>query len=343
MKFKGLFMVLVAGLICVSFIGCGKKESTRAKGARIEEPRQGDVSKEKTKYGAKFWSRPLTIETIRAAIASGADVNARLGGEQWGYTPLMKVVIYNSDPEIISELVKRGANINARGPNLETALLLAFQHNSNPDVIERLLQEKADIRAKSVFGGAETYAVKNKNLEIVKWYMKSKDRMPMAVVLHQALLNNASSETVSFLLGIKDNDYVYASFDKLLEVAFENNCDTTNLLKIVELAKNLRSDFSFDLSTAARYSSNPDLISALIASGANPHYFSRKYGMTPLMVAAKYNSNPEVIDQLIKAGVSIQAVDEQGNCAAVYARDNPNIRGSDVFWILCDKSNYTIR
>ncbi|TFG58602.1 MAG: ankyrin repeat domain-containing protein [Spirochaetales bacterium] len=46
---------------------------------------------------------------VRTAIKAGLDVNADLGD---GYTSLMIAAAYNTNPEVITILLKAGANVN---------------------------------------------------------------------------------------------------------------------------------------------------------------------------------------------------------------------------------------
>ncbi|GHS99151.1 hypothetical protein AGMMS50276_22240 [Synergistales bacterium] len=50
-----------------------------------------------------------TLNEVRAAIKNGADVNAK---DEHGATALMLAALYNSNPEVISLLLERGANAN---------------------------------------------------------------------------------------------------------------------------------------------------------------------------------------------------------------------------------------
>lgn len=53
---------------------------------------------------------------------------------------------------------------------------------------------------------------------------------------------------------------------------------------------------------------------------------------TPLMFANSYNSNPDVITILVKNGADIKAKDKDGKTALDYAKENPKIYKTDVYW-----------
>ncbi|MCL2147622.1 MAG: hypothetical protein FWH52_07425 [Synergistaceae bacterium] len=83
---------------------------------------------------------------------------------------------------------------------------------------------------------------------------------------------------------------------------------------------------------AAWLNSDVGVISALLASGANP---SVTYGgMTPLIMAASDNPNPEVIIALLKSGADPKAQDSSGNKAIDYAEGNRAVRGSNAYSML---------
>jgi ankyrin repeat protein len=56
-----------------------------------------------------FW-KTATVEDVNSAVASGADVNAR---DEYGQTALMTAARFNPSPEIVNQLVKLGADVNA--------------------------------------------------------------------------------------------------------------------------------------------------------------------------------------------------------------------------------------
>ncbi len=88
----------------------------------------------------------------------------------------------------------------------------------------------------------------------------------------------------------------------------------------------------------AAASGNSDLavIEALIKAKADVNARDKKYELTPLMLAARFNSNPAVIEALIKAKADVNARDISGKTAFDYAEDNPEIKGTPVYWKLND-------
>lgn len=70
-----------------------------------------------------------------------------------GTTPLHLAAGYHKDPdvsiEIVTTLVKLGAQVDARDKDGYTPLHLAAGHNENPEVITTLLELGADPRART--------------------------------------------------------------------------------------------------------------------------------------------------------------------------------------------------
>ena len=73
---------------------------------------------------------------------------------------------YNENPEVISLLLKAGADINVKTPDGVTVLMSASDHNPNPGVIITLLKAGADAKAKNSAGKtAFDYAQDNADLK----------------------------------------------------------------------------------------------------------------------------------------------------------------------------------
>jgi ankyrin repeat protein len=89
-------------------------------------------------------------QDVQAAIDKGADLKGR--EEDRGRTPLMAAAAWNPNPEVITTLLKAGADIKARDENGAT-VLMAATYNTNPEAITMtLLKAGADINAQNKVG-----------------------------------------------------------------------------------------------------------------------------------------------------------------------------------------------
>lgn len=102
------------------------------------------------------------IDIIVALLDAGADINARNKNDQ---TPL-HYASQASNPEVITLLVDRGANVNMQDSKGNTPLINAVRgENAKPEVVSFLLDKGADVNIKDESGKrAVDYARTNRKL-----------------------------------------------------------------------------------------------------------------------------------------------------------------------------------
>lgn len=89
-------------------------------------------------------SRDVNIKLMKELIRHGANVNAR---EDKGWTPLMCASCHiNGNIEIVKILIEAGANVNARDGEGWTPLMIA-SHFGQIEIIRVLLESGADINS----------------------------------------------------------------------------------------------------------------------------------------------------------------------------------------------------
>ena len=104
-----------------------------------------------------------TPQQVQTAIDQGEDVNAQ---EKFlGWTALMYAARFNKNPEVITTLLKAGADVNAKDTDGWTPLMWAAWKNQDLRVITTLLKAGADGKAESNEGKtAFDYAQDNESL-----------------------------------------------------------------------------------------------------------------------------------------------------------------------------------
>ena len=90
-----------------------------------------------------------TPERIQKLIDAGADVNAR--GEDYK-TPLMIAAYMNDNHKVIQTLLDAGTNVHSIDAKGDTALHIASLTNKNPAVVETILSAHANIDARDKKG-----------------------------------------------------------------------------------------------------------------------------------------------------------------------------------------------
>ena len=114
--------------------------------------------------GVLMWAAMAASEPkiLAALMERGAQINESDG--VFMGTPLTGAAGYSSNPEIIDELIRLGADIDQKVNNNEDALMVAAQYNTNPGIVERLVYHGADVSNKNLQGKtALDLAVKNNN------------------------------------------------------------------------------------------------------------------------------------------------------------------------------------
>jgi len=100
------------------------------------------------------------FETAKILLAKGADVESR---DDSGDTPL--ILAAQRNPQLLRDLLDKGANANGKNNNLETALIHAYGRES----VVTLLDHRAELEAKDKRGmTALTHAALGRNHEKVK-------------------------------------------------------------------------------------------------------------------------------------------------------------------------------
>ncbi len=120
----------------------------------------GDTAIEYAVYGERGWGYRFgkstmtfsasggIMDSIKALIAAGADVNAK---DKQGVTALMSAA-FIGDPDIVKALIAARADINAQDIQGETPLMKAATLYGNVDCVKAIIAAGADLNAKDNTG-----------------------------------------------------------------------------------------------------------------------------------------------------------------------------------------------
>ena len=237
-------------------------------------------------------------EVIKNLIASGAKVDSRSNS---GVTPLHVAAVSNGNPAIVEILLQAGAELDAKDEAGRTPLHYAAWQSDNPIVIEALLKAAVDVNA----------------IEATGW-----------TPLHMAARNNSNPIILETLiqagakLDARDNE----NQTPLHEAAWGNGNEVVidTLLKAGSDVNAREKDDWTPLHFSAAFNNNPAAIDTLVNAGADVNAHEND-GWTPLHLAAQNNDNPEMIQKLLGLGAELESLNSQKQTPLLVAvRSNEN-------------------
>lgn len=107
-------------------------------------PHAGQIS-------ALTWAvRSRNVELIEMLIEAGADVNPRAA--DGSLTPLMFAVMPGGEARVVNLLLSKGADVNGANPDNGYTVLMGAAEEAGPEVVSALVKAGADLHAKNKFG-----------------------------------------------------------------------------------------------------------------------------------------------------------------------------------------------
>ncbi|XP_075224285.1 uncharacterized protein LOC142326061 [Lycorma delicatula] len=155
-----------------------------------------------------------TKDMLSLLIKYGANVNAKSYND---ITPLMHSIIFNSNHlEIIRLYLNNGADVNSKDENGRTPLMYAFWYHSNIEVVSELIKRGANIQDTDIGGnGMLHYACSAESVQIL-----------VDVGLH---INNKNNIGQTPLMKAVDDFKELEVINALLRNGADPNCTDTDL------------------------------------------------------------------------------------------------------------------
>ena len=206
------FTIAAASLIAatVSMGGCetgpkSEPETIAKVGVPVPKPDPA-----RTEYSTLFdlcKSGEATPERVQEFLDLGADVNAT-DSDRYGWPPLVAAARFSKNPEVVTLLIKAGADVNTKSEDGVTALYMAAFGNENPEVFTVLIKAGADVNAKGRDDMTPLLvaAVSNVNPEVITLliragaYVNAKTDEGGLTPLHFAATFNENPEILTLLI-----------------------------------------------------------------------------------------------------------------------------------------------
>ena len=314
---------------------------------------------------AAGWNKKPAV--VSFLIKAGANLNAK---DEFGLTPLHWATAFSKNPTVVTALLDAGANPlmgNLAGEipwdyvNTNTALKGAKLHKqlaqiscstwnkktffevaSAADISRCLKTNKPNARDEKGWTPLHWAAMESKISTVVTTLLEAGAKVNARTedgwtALHVAAAFSKTPKIVKTLLaaGTKLNALDEKRRTPLhVAAAFSKTPTVVTILLKAGVKVNARDAGGWtSLHWAALQSTNPSVVTTLIQAGSNPNA-QNKFKMTPLHLAALKNKSPAIVTALMDAGANPTEKDNKGKTPWDYAKQNPALKGTDVYWRL---------
>ena len=231
-------------------------------------------------------------KTVKILLEKGADVSIRSAN---GWTPLIHAVQRlhnNNNPElsieIINDLLARGANLEAKTKDGETALFLSVI-NGDTIIAKYLMDKGADVNVR----------LPNGESPLIRASQYNGGRNPiMKALIDKGADVNARTDTK-----------LSAGYTTLIFAAWKGNTEIVTVLleKGADVNAKTRDGETALIYAAGQGKGFPDIVRALLAKGAAVNSVAQgNYNKTALTAAAQ-NGNTEIVKMLLDQGANVHA------------------------------------
>jgi ankyrin repeat protein len=258
-------------------------------------------------------------EIVQLLLAKGADPNIQEDGGLKA-TALMQAASSNN-VSITSNLINRGANVDATDVNGDTAINWAT-FNGNVDVMKLLVQNGVDLEIKSKHGMPVDVAFRLWHADSVAEVFKeagfgdrlAKEEMKLILAIEnediQSIKRILSKGTSPNMVDELGSPLLHLASEKgnqkVVELLFAEGADLNKLNRVGQSA----------LAIAARFG-HLYLVQYFLDKGAAPNLAGEEYKLTPLMGAA-VNGDVQIGKKLISGGANLNAMDVVNEASALH-------------------------
>jgi len=259
-----------------------------------------------------------TLEVLQLLIAAKADVNQSLPA----YYPPLRAA--SERPEVLRVLLEAGADVDGRGSDGETALMMAASAGARESV-ELLLDAKADVNAMDfehqtpLKRALETGDIDMLRLLVAAGAQVELGYSAQSSPLKYCLTCSSPDEVRVLLQGKADVQKLTSRYDTnpLENAVTQNKVDVLKLLVNAGLDLSHTTKLAATLLSSAAARGHADMLRLLLDAKAfvdavDPYNTCK----TPLMTATMTRFGSDVLDVLLAAGAKIEAcVSENGETA----------------------------
>ena len=245
------------------------------------------------------WWKNATLKDVKTELAQCQDVNIR---DDKGNSPLIMAVSNINDVDIINELIKASADVNAKNWMIGSVLACAAKYSDNPQIIEILINNGADVNEENILFETTPlmYAMENSCSEIAKILIKNGADINatdcQGKTVSEYAVNDENKTIIKNLIS-KQNKKIYS--DLANEKCY--NLTASNFLQLYLNDKNIEKEEVVAKIMSEFYPREERLLRLWFGLGAKPQ--------TIKQISDEFNVTPDRVSQILSK--SLQKLQNQ--------------------------------